>query len=395
MGFFSGRVTFLRFQVHGRSPRQFGPQHLEKLATHVIGRQRIVSADGIEVGWTAGEDILDTDFDLAKNIVNDTLHFALRIDTQKLPSDLLQAYYRQELKALAAGNPSGHPSGRQKREARDSARERLEQEAADGRFLRRKAYPVLWDVQANELLVGTKASTALERLHGLFQETFGAGFELVGAGRRAYLLAELREQTRGVDDARATVFVPNFTYTDLAWVLDETSRDFLGNEFLLWLWFVSEVEGDTLKLADDSEVTLMLARNLVLECPRGQTGRETIHSEGPSRLPEAKRAVQAGKLPRQVGLTLVRHDRQYELTLAAETLGVTSAKLPESEADEERARQEERIDQLRQLVETLDLLYDAFGRRRFGGDWPKELARLQKWLQRPDRTFATARVAES
>jgi len=49
-------------------------------------------------------------------------------------------------------------------------------------------------------------------------------------------------------------------------------RDFLGNEFLLWLWFVLETEGDTLKLADDSEIALMLARTLVLECPRGQPG---------------------------------------------------------------------------------------------------------------------------
>jgi hypothetical protein len=31
--------------------------------------------------------------------------------------------------------------------------------------------------------------------------------------------------------------------------------------------------------------------------------------------PEARRAIQSGKLPRKVGLTVVRHDQQYELTL--------------------------------------------------------------------------------
>ncbi len=40
---------------------------------------------------------------------------------------------------------------------------------------------------------------------------------------------------------------------------------------------------------------------------------------------------------------------------------------------------------LRHLLETLDLLYDAFGRVRLGEGWPKELARLQKWLQRDER----------
>ena len=51
------------------------------------------------------------------------------------------------------------PSARQKREARDTARQRLEDEAKDGRFLRRKAVPVLWDALSNELLVGSTSAT--------------------------------------------------------------------------------------------------------------------------------------------------------------------------------------------------------------------------------------------
>src|SRR5947209_19056173 len=112
MGFFSGRVTFARYRVNGASPGMFGPEHLERLDGHAIGRQRVAASDGVEVGWTAGDHILDTTFDLAKNIVNDTLHFCLRIDTLKIPSDLLRAYTQVELQALAAGNPSGRPSAR-------------------------------------------------------------------------------------------------------------------------------------------------------------------------------------------------------------------------------------------------------------------------------------------
>src|SRR5262249_32705873 len=157
--------TFARYKVLGASPGLFGPEHLDRLLAHAIGKQRVASSDGVEVGWTAGEHILDTSFDLAKNVVNDTLHFAIRIDTLKLPSDLLRAYAAVELQALAKNNPSGLPSARQKREARETARQRLEDEAKDGRFLRRKAYPVLWDSQANELLVGTTSGNVIDRLH--------------------------------------------------------------------------------------------------------------------------------------------------------------------------------------------------------------------------------------
>jgi hypothetical protein len=390
MGFFSGRVAFTRFRVAGPSPGMFGPEHLERLAAHSIGRQRLTSADGVEAGWTAGDHILDTAFDLAKNVVNDALHFALRVDAQKIPADLLRAYTLVELQALAAGNPSGQPSNRQRREARQAARDRLEVEAADGRFLRRKAYPLLWDAPSNELLVGGASAAILDRLHSLFVHTFGRGFEAFGAGRQAFSLAEPRQQTRGVDDASLSPFLGSTAPATVAWLPDEDSRDFLGNEFLLWLWYYLDSEDDTIPLADGSDVTLMFARSLVLECPRAQTGRQSITSDAPTRLPEARRALQAGKLPRRAGLVLVRHEQQYELTLHAETLAVSGGRLPAVEGDSDRARLEARVSQLRELLETLDLLYDAFGRRRFGADWSKELAKVQKWLQQEDRARFSA-----
>jgi hypothetical protein len=380
MGFFSGRVTCMRFRVSGRTPRTFAQEHLDALAGNAIGKQRVASGDGSQAGWIAADHILDTSFELAKNIVNDALHVAMRVDEHKMPGDLLRAYFQVELQALAATNPSGHPSARQKRQAREYAKDRLETEAKDGRYLRRKAIPVLWDAPSNELLVGTTSVTALDRLVTLFHHTFERKFELLGAGRQAFNLAELTNQTRGVDDAKPTVFVPGGQVTEMAWLPDENNRDFLGNEFLLWLWHYLEHESDTLKLSDDSEVALMISRTLQLECPRGQTGRESISSDGPAKLPEAHRALQAGKLPRKMGLTLVRQDSQYELTLQAESLALSGAKLPAPEGEEDRARLEERVTQVRHLLETLDLMYAAFIQRRLGDGWTKEAAKIKKWL---------------
>lgn len=385
MGFFTGRVTFTRFQVTTPAPPIFGPEHLGRLAEHAAGRQRLASADGVEAGWSAGKHILDTRFDLAKNIINDMLFFALRIDTQKLPSDLMKAYYQVDLEALMANNPSGRPSFRQKREAKESARERLEHEAKDGRFLKRKAIEVVWDRLANEVYFGTTSVTQIDRLMTLFKNSFGSSFDGVTSGRRAHQLAELHQRSRQVDDASPSPFIPGLSPGDVAWVLDETSRDFVGNEFLLWLWFQIETNTDTFKLNDGSEVAVMLAKTLTLECPRAQTGHETITHEGPTQLPEARRAIQAGKMPRKVGLTLVRHGAQYEFTLHAETLGIGSARLPPSEEEDERAQLDERATQIRGLIETLDLLFDAFGQVRFSAEWNKELAKMQKWLKREEK----------
>ena len=44
--------------------------------------------------------------------------------------------------------------------------------------------------------------------------------------------------------------------------------------------------------------------------------------------------------------------------------------------------------QFRDLAETLDLLFDAFGQMRFSAEWPKQLAKMQRWLSREERKAA-------
>src|SRR5437899_2270117 len=121
MGFLSGRVTFARYKVAGPAPGIFGAEHLKRLSAHAAGGNKIASADGVEVGWTAGDHILDTRFDLAKNVVNESLHFALRVDTQKIPADLMRAYYQIELEGRVGRGTDRKPSGQQKKAAKDAA----------------------------------------------------------------------------------------------------------------------------------------------------------------------------------------------------------------------------------------------------------------------------------
>ncbi|MCS7270738.1 MAG: hypothetical protein NZ703_06610 [Gemmataceae bacterium] len=390
MGFFSGRASFLRFRVQQSPPLVFGEEHLQRLAAHAAGRQRVASPDGIEIGWTAGEHVLDTDFQPAKNIVNDALVFDFRVDTDRLPADLLRAYTAIELTALTRKNPTGFPSLRQKREAKEAARLRLEQEAKDGRFRKRKCYPLLWERLSNEIWFASTSSTTIDRMASLLEQTFDLTLECMTAGRRAYHLAEVHARTRQVDDSAPSPFVPGITPEVVSWIVDERNRDFLGNEFLLWIWFYTDNRGDALVLADRTELTLFPSQTLTLECPRGQTGQETIRSDAPTRLPEARRAIQAGKLPRKLGLTFVRHNEQYELVIHAETLAISAVKLPplpEDIVDPVQIRHE-RLNQLRHLVETLDLLYDAFIQRRLARDWEQELHAMQHWLRREERRAA-------
>jgi hypothetical protein len=357
---------------------------LEQVQLHAVGRHGAADpTDGIAYGWAGGDHVLDVSFDLGKNVINDALHLALRVDTDKVPGALLRAYTKIETDARAQQNPSGYPTKAQRQEAKEAARIRAEAEAADGRFRRLAHYPLLWDGQSNILYAGTTSASVTDRLVTLFRETFDRTLDPITAGSLAYSQAEVHGLEQSVENFGPIGFIgEDASYSSVAWAdSDASSRDFWGNEFLIWLWHKLQADGDSITLPDGSDATVMLAKTLTLDCPRGETGRDCLTDAGPTRLPEAFRALQAGKLPRKVGLIIVRHGAQYELTLQAETLAVSGANLPKLEGVSGHEAHATRIDGLRHLVETLDLLYDAYGRRRTSPEWSGELGKIRRWLQ--------------
>lgn len=382
MGFLSGRVTYVRFQVSGDPPVPFDESILEKARAHAIGRHGAADpTDGVSAGWAGGDHVLDATFDLGKNVLDDALHLGMRVDTNKVPGALLRAYTTIETEMRALANPTGRPSKSDRQEAKEAARVRAEAEAADGRFRRMAYYPVLWDGRAGALYAGVTSLSVLDRLQGLFRETFDRTLEPISAGPLATIQAEARGLTRAIGDLGAAGFLGEERST-IAWAdSDPTRCDFWGNEFLLWLWHTLQIDGDTLALPDGSEATLMFAKTLTLDCPRGETGRGNHTVAGPSRLPETFRALQAGKLPRKAGLIVVRQGAQYELTLQAETLAVSGAALPKIEGLSGHELRIARIESIRHLVETLDLIYDTYGRRRTGPEWSGNLGRIRDWLR--------------
>ena len=125
----------------------------------------------------------------------------------------------------------------------------------------------------------------------------------------------------------------------------------------------------------------MFARTLSLQCPRDESGKETITAEGPTALPEAMQAIRSGKLPRKAGMTIVRHGEQYDLTIQPETFMVSGAKIHVDDTSEGRGVLEDRIESVRSLHETVDLLFRAFCEQRVGKNWNGELEQIGRWLK--------------
>lgn len=113
-------------------------------------------------------------------------------------------------------------------------------------------------------------------------------------------------------------------------------KRFLGQEFLTWLWHVSEEQGYAV-LADGRQVEVLLGDHLALGPAQGQEGtRVTVRGHEAS-LSEARQALRRGKLLDSLRLGLRLDGEEYWLGLDAPTLGVKSLRLPTTAPSEDRA----------------------------------------------------------
>ena len=381
MAFLSGSLSFERFRVVTPELASFGPEQLEQLESLAAGEFRPTAEETVRVGFLAGGHLFDQTFDLEKNVIFDALHFAMRVDTNQVPSAIRKAWAQMELAAITAENPGRRPTKAEKEQVKEAVQQRAAVEAESGKYHRMSQFPALWDAPNSMVYFGGSNTNACGLFADLMSQAFEMELDRVGAGYLASRFADAHGTAAALDEVRPAVFHPEHTGGEADWAnADALHPDFLGNEFLLWLWHQTDQVSDTLSLSDDTEVTVMFAKSLSLQCPAGISGRETLSSEIPTRLPEALEAIRSGKLPRKAGLTLVRLGQQYELTLQAESLSISGAKVQKDEDAQGREVLESRIDAIRQLNETVDLLFEVFVRSRLSSGWDEQVEQISRWV---------------
>lgn len=384
-----------RFVVSGDLPKTVDEDLLKALDRHKLAPKKDDSPAEIEYGWCGGRHVLDSRFDFERNVFNDALSFALRVDTNRVPAELRLAYKMMEEEAVAAANPSGFISKKQKKSVRETLTQKMDEEIRSGKFRRSKITPVLWDLPG-ESVYSPASPTAGEKLMELFERSFGLELQPLSAGSLAQKVLESRGRRRDYEDFRPTRFVlgdgGDGHYPEYPWTAKGAQpKDFLGNEFFLWLWHEADHNDGTIK-TESAETTLFIDKSLDLDCAYGQTGRDSLRGAGPSRMPEARDALRTGKIPRKMGMILDVSGRQFTLTFNAETFAVTSARLPDVEdADTPRVIFEERITLMRDLWQAIDSMFAAFLKRRTSSAWESQTTSIRKWiLQTPKAVVAVA-----
>jgi hypothetical protein len=401
MPFRNGSVSYSRFGVTGEFPDAAGEGTLALLGKHVV-RNRTVAEEGTASGWCTGRHVFDTDFSWESCGFSGAILCAMRVDVAKVPAEIKRAYVamaederrsREEGAAVA-----GVLSRTAKRDARAEADRRCKEEISEGKYRRVTMTPVLFDLVKRSVLAPVTSDASFKELRSLVESTYGCKLARRSAGTLAADLLADRGLAGDLVDALPDAFTPPPAEAmaraqdsgaprignrpEVPWALaGGEPKDFLGNVFLLWLWWHAEAREGIVDTKDGA-VAIVVDKVLDLECPWGVTGRISLRGEVPTRTQEATKALQSGKWPRKLGLLLAAHGQEFECQLHGDRFAVSGLKLqPPSEAAKTvRLEAEERLDMLATFDGVLMGLYEHFLGERFSKNWPARRQQVTDWI---------------
>ncbi len=161
----------------------------------------------------------------------------------------------------------------------------------------------------------------------------------------------------------------------------------LGQEFLTWLWFHSEVQNGTFHtLKDNSPYILYIHQRIVVRGGEGDATETASVSGVNSALKEAKMGLQIGKLVVRALVRIEKGELDWQLTLKAEDFSLNSLKTAavakeDRDDDNPDALFLEKIYLIEEGLELIDDVYHQFLKTRLDSKaWSDECKAINKWI---------------
>ena len=175
------------------------------------------------------------------------------------------------------------------------------------------------------------------------------------------------------------------------------SRRFLGREFLVWMWFESELFEAQMSAHNVGSFELLLEKQITLESG-GKKDREQCKLKGanPASGPEAREALRQGKTPTIASLKLRKGEQEFAFVFSADGFSIAGVKLPALLTEKEDEPFYERISLLEDLENHIEALYADFSLLRSTDAWDKVvMPTLLRWVNDEETQADTYRKARN
>ena len=166
-------------------------------------------------------------------------------------------------------------------------------------------------------------------------------------------------------------------------------RRYVGREFLVWLWFESEIMEGRFDVEGFGPCEILLEGQIALTQEKEQS---RLKGAAPSTTPEAHEALRQGKLPAQARVRVSRGELDFAFLFTAETLGLSAVKIPKVMTEEGDEQFYERMYLIEDLEAMLASLYAKFVALRLSTAWEDAvLPAIRAWMHDQAVDVATYR----
>ena len=160
------------------------------------------------------------------------------------------------------------------------------------------------------------------------------------------------------------------------------TREFLGLEFLTWLWYRGEVDHWNINFSPTDRVSYGMDELLALEPEDPTSCSHRLSGPVPVSSPEAQIGLQEGKKVSIARFFLVYKEREWSVTCHADNFQFSSLKLLKPTTADAEDRFVELAEDLEAVISLFDRIYISFLQIRLSPEWEqKELPAIRKCIK--------------
>lgn len=158
--------------------------------------------------------------------------------------------------------------------------------------------------------------------------------------------------------------------------------EFLGAEFITWLWYCEESQAGIFDLGGDlGQIEVGFEDRLTMSSAAIDEQEDSFKGGRPTSSIEARMALRLGKLARQAKIRVAQGEQEWLFTLREAPLMMSAIKLPEIMTKGGQTQFFERMFLLEHLERIYKTLFQVFLEVRLSEEWHSEiLPQIRQWV---------------
>lgn len=157
------------------------------------------------------------------------------------------------------------------------------------------------------------------------------------------------------------------------------TKDFLGREFLTWLWFYGEKNNWHIDFPDGDSVDYYMDELLVM-VGNEENCSQRLSGPVPIKSPEARVSLKEGKKISTTRIIVVHQEREWTVTINADNFNLSSLRLISPTTSDIEERFAELSEDLEHVLLMFDKMYTYFLQVRISDDWQSICEAINEWI---------------